>query len=298
MNRPVNILTLAFRGEKKEVVFETLEEQIRGNTDLVLLPEMWLGDDCPVQTKSSPLLKEISDFAEKHRCYVVCPLGYSEKEDGSQRLNSALVYDRKGELIYRYDKIFPWWNEFDFVPPITVGNSAGVFDADFGRVGIAICFDVNFSCIWEEMARCGAELVLWPSDYSAGRSLQAHAINYHYYIVTATRALDSALVDLNGDEVAYHKSEGMTAAHYTIDLDREIFHENFNMDKIEKLTKEVPGVKVEKHFTREQWLILSGDETSSVKELAKAYEMETLRDYLFRSQREINDDFCPYVSRK
>ena len=140
--------------------------------------------------------------------------------------------------------------------------------------------------------------MLWPSDYSAGRSLQAHAINYHYYIVTATRALDSALVDLNGDEVAYHKSEGMTAAHYTIDLDREIFHENFNMDKIEKLTKEVPGVKVEKHFTREQWLILSGDETSSVKELAKAYEMETLRDYLFRSQREINDGFCPRVSRK
>ena len=298
MNRPVNILTLAFRGEKKEVVFENLEEQIRENTDLVLLPEMWLGDDYPVQTKSSPLLKEISDFAAKHRCYVVCPLGYSEKGDGSQRLNSALVYDRKGEQVYRYDKIFPWWNEFDFVPPITVGNSAGVFDADFGRVGIAICFDVNFSCVWEEMARCGAELVLWPSDYSAGRSLQAHAINYHYYIVTATRALDSALIDLNGDEVAYHKSDSMTAAHYTIDLDREIFHENFNMDKIEKLTKEVPGVKVEKHFTREQWLILSGDETSSVKELAKVYEMETLRDYLFRSQREINDDFCPRVSRK
>ena len=298
MNRPVNIFVLAFRGEKKETVFETLEEQVKENTDLVLLPEMWLGDDYPVQTKGSSLLKEIGDFAAKHSCYVVCPLGYSEKEDGSQRLNSALVYDRKGELVYRYDKIFPWWNEFDFVPPITVGNSAGVFDADFGRVGIAICFDVNFSCIWEEMARQGAELVLWPSDYSAGRSLQAHAINYHYYIVTATRALDSALIDLSGDETAYHKSEGVTAAHYTIDLDREIFHENFNMDKIEKLTKEVPGVKVEKHFTREQWLILSGDETSSVKELAKAYEMETLRDYLFRSQKEINDTFCCGKGRK
>ena len=292
MNRPVNILALAFRGEKKEVVFEKLEEQIKENTDLVLLPEMWLGDDYPVQTKDSSLLKEIGDFAAKHSCYVVCPLGYSEKEDGSQRLNSALVYDRKGELIYRYDKIFPWWNEFDFVPPITVGTSAGVFDADFGRVGIAICFDVNFSCIWEEMARCGAELVLWPSDYSAGSSLQAHAINYHYYIVTATRACDSALIDLSGDEAAYHKSEGITAAHYIIDLDREIFHENFNMEKIEKLIRKVPGIRVEKHFTREQWLILSGDKNTSVKELAKAYEMETLREYLFRSQREINDAFC------
>ena len=62
MNRPVNIFVLAFRGEKKETVFETLEEQIRENTDLVLLPEMWLGDDYPVQTKGSSLLKEIGDF--------------------------------------------------------------------------------------------------------------------------------------------------------------------------------------------------------------------------------------------
>ncbi len=237
MNRPVNILALAFRGEEKDVVFEEIHRQVKENTDLILLPEMWMGDEFPVQTKDSLILKEMSDLAAQYQSYIVCPLAFSEKEDGSERLNSALVFDRKGELIYHYDKIFPWWNEFDFEPPITVGETAGVFDTDFGRVGIAICFDVNFSNVWEAMARAGVEIVLWPSDYSAGRSLQAHAINYHYYIVTATRACDSALIDLNGDEVAYQKSEGMLAVSYTIDLDREIFHENFNMDKIEKLTK-------------------------------------------------------------
>ncbi len=49
---------------------------------------------------------------------------------------------------------------------------------------------------------------------------------------------------------------------------------------------------METHYLREQWLVLSGDKNSSVKELARKYEIETLRDYLLRSQKEINDKFC------
>lgn len=292
VNRAVKILTLAFRGEKKEAVFSELRSRLQDDTDVVMLPEMWLGDDFPVQTAESDLLKEIAALAAEHHCYIICPLTFFDGENRAERFNSALVFDRKGELIYRYDKAFPWWNEFDFVPPVKPGDKAGIFDTDFGRCGIAICFDVNFPCFWEEMARGGAEIVFWPSDYSAGRSLQAHAINYHYYIVTATREGDSALIDLNGDEIQYNKSDGITSTYYTVDLDREIFHENFNIEKIAALTAAEPGIKVEKRYLREQWIVLSGDKDTSVKALAKEYNIEPLRKYIFRSQREINGNVC------
>ena len=90
MNRPVNILALAFRGEKKEVVFEKLEEQIKENTDLVLLPEMWLGDDYPVQTKGSSLLKEI---AQKTNQVVSCGGGIVLREE------NVLEMKKSGKII-------------------------------------------------------------------------------------------------------------------------------------------------------------------------------------------------------
>lgn len=291
MNRPVHILTLAFRGESPEAVFEAVEENLRSSTDILLLPEMWLGDDLPVQGPESALLKRVADVAQRHSCYVICPLAYCAADEKDMRYNTALVFDREGSCIYRYNKVFPWWDEFKFDPPCTPGGKAGCFQTDFGTCGIAICFDVNFPQLWADMADQGAEIVFWPSDYSAGRSLQAHAINHHYYIVSATRERDSALIDLTGDEIAYHKSEGITVCRYTVDLDRSIFHENYNMEKMQKLVDADCGISLERCFPREQWFILSGSEMVSVKEAAKEEGMEQLREYLHRSALEINPQY-------
>ena len=75
----------------------------------------------------------------------------------------------------------------------------GVYDADFGKIGFAICYDVNFPEVWEMLAAGGAELVVWPSAYSGGRSLMAHAINHHY-IVTSTLE-GTAVFDIIGEEI-------------------------------------------------------------------------------------------------
>ena len=46
----------------------------------------------------------------------------------------------------------------------TPGKEEPVFQCDFGKLGIQICYDMDFDYGWRELARKGAELVAWPSQ--------------------------------------------------------------------------------------------------------------------------------------
>ena len=77
-------------------------------------------------------------------------------------------------------------------------QDAGVYDADFGRIGFATCFDAKFPEVFQRLRDRGAELVVWPSAYSGFTELQAFALLHHYYIVTSTLTGDSILYDITG----------------------------------------------------------------------------------------------------
>jgi len=144
--------------------------------------------------------------------------------------------------------------------------------------------------VWKSLADQGAELVVWPSAYSAGISLQAQAINNHYYIVSATEARDCFAYDITGEQILYQKSKDINIAHVTLDLDRGIYHENFNLDKRGKLLKEhADDVKLEKSFEREAWFVLSAKRPGvSARALARQYGLEELRTYIDRSRAQID----------
>jgi hypothetical protein len=189
-----------------------------------------------------------------------------------------------------YDKVYPYWSEFEQKPPVQIGRDAPVHAADFGRVGMAICFDVNFPAVWQQLADQQAELVLWPSAYSAGSSLQAHALNHHFAIVTATSTGDCQVYDITGERIIDEKREDLNISRITLDLDRGIYHENFNRDKRARLLCERgQDVLLEKCLPREEWFVLRAKRPNvSARALAKAYGLEELRDYLSRSRREID----------
>lgn len=281
MSKLVKLLVLSFRDQDQEKIWKTIKEQADEDTDLILLPELWMGDRFPMQSPGSELLERASWTARELHSYLVCPAYVKE---GNQRLNSAVVFDRNGKCCYRYDKVFPYWDELKLIPPCSPGREAGVFQTDFGVCGVATCFDVNFPELWAELESRGAELILWPSDYSGGRALQAHAMTHHYYIVSATRYGDTAVYDITGDELLYNRSCSVTVSKVTLDLDRGLFHENFNMEKCANLLREQPGVFVERTFPREQWFLLAGTGKTSAGDLAREYGMEELRDYIRRSR--------------
>jgi len=255
--------------------------------DLIALPETWRGQGDGWETLDGPTISAVAALAKKHHTYIVCPI---DRRDGERRLNSAVLIDREGKVACVYDKVYPYWSEFDVKPPVSPGSEVPVYQADFGRVGMATCFDVNFPEVWERLADQGAELVIWPSAYSAGTSLQAHALNHHFTIVTSTWTCDCIVYDITGEEMLYEKTEGLNITRVTLDLDRCIFHQNFNIEKRDRLLKEHPDdVEQEKWLDREQWFVLRAKRPGvSARALAHEYGLEELRDYLDRSRREID----------
>ena len=287
--RYVKITSLSFFERPREEIFQTVERELQRGIDMLVLPETWTGEELS-ETLDTGVTTYLKQMARKYNAYIVNPI-YHE-DDGGKRYNSAVLISRAGEVMGRYDKYYPFWNEFSLSPKTEVGDSVPTFETDFGRIGLAICFDANFPGVWQKLSEAGAEIVVWPSAYSAGLSLQAHAINHNYYIVTATMCYDSAVYDITGREIFYQKKErGVPqAAHITIDMNREIFHFNFNLEKRDKLLLEHPDeVELEQVMNREEWFVLRGRKDSvSVKELAQEYGLESLSHYKYRSRVEID----------
>lgn len=265
-----------------------MEKAGSANVDVIALPEQCRGiNDKTEEDLNGPTVTAMAALTKKYNTYIVCPI---DRRSQNLRLNSVVLLDRSGKVGSVYDKIFPYWSEYDFRPPVDVGEEAQVYRADFGLLGFATCFDVNFPEVWKRLADKGAEVVIWPSAYSAGTSLQAHALNHHFYIVSVTQVSDCLAYDITGEKLFYQKSEKVNVATVTFDLDRGIYHENFNIPKRDKLLKEHPeDVEMEKWMQLEQWFILKAKRPGvSARELAKQYGMEELRHYLDRSRRSID----------
>lgn len=287
VGRPVRIVSLSFQGKALEEIARLVDEEGAKGADLVCLPETWRGQGDEWETLDGPTIATLAALASKHRTYIVCPI---DRRDGDRRLNSAVLLDRNGDVACVYDKVYPYWAEFDVEPPVQPGEDAPVFQADFGRIGMATCFDANFPEVWKRLADQGAELVVWPSAYSAGTTLQAHALMNHFYIVTSTQTKDCIVYDITGEEMLYEKSEDINITRVTLDLDRGIYHQNFNIAKRDKLLAEhADDVFQEKWMDREQWFVLKAKRPGvSARELAQQYGLEELRDYIDRSRREID----------
>src|SRR5205807_2086720 len=122
--------------------------------------------------------------------------------------------------------------------PVDVGGTAPVYEADFGKIGFAICFDANFPEVWQRLADLGAELVLFPSAYYPGARIQAYAFNHSYYIVGVTGGGYTQVYDITGRELLFDHSENMSISRIALDLDRGMYHTDFNVQKRDKLLRE------------------------------------------------------------
>jgi len=294
IGRPVRVVSVGFHpGRPLEQIATLVDAEGAAGSDLIVIPETCRGqNERSLESLDGPTVTAMSWLAQRHRTYIVCPI---DRKDGARRLNSAVLLDRQGQVACIYNKLYPVWQEECLkTPAVSPGDSATVYQADFGRVGLAICFDVNWPALWERMANQGAELVIWPSAYSAGRSLQAQAVNFHYYIVSATHVPDCLVFDIDGEQLVHdqnNRGDHLNVTRVTLDLDRCVFHQDLNLPhKRDRLLSEHgEDVAQEKWLPMEGWFVLKAKRPGvSVRALARQYELEELQHYINRSRCEID----------
>jgi predicted amidohydrolase len=290
LGRPVRIVSIGFQGTGMplERIEKHVDEEGARGADVIVLPETCRGQDASSEEPlNGPTITAMAALAAKHRAYIAVPI---DRRDQQRRLNTVVLLDRAGRVVCQYDKIFPYWSEYAVTPPVSPGDATKVYPADFGRIGFATCFDVNFPEVWKGLSEQRAELILWPSAYSAGISLQAHAINYHYYIVTSSATPDCIVYDITGERILYESAKDVNVSRVVLDLDRGIYHQNFNLDKLDKLLKEHDqDVAQEKWMGLEQWFVLKAKRPDvSARALAQQYGLEELPHYLERSRAAID----------
>ena len=288
MPRKVLICTLSGavtrnrEGRKLDIYLDLLEDAASLRPDVFCLPECFAdgGAGSPVRSEdiAEETLAALSAFAKKTRAYVVAG---SYERLGGETCNVAWLIGRDGALLGRYIKNHPVDNEHKR-RGVMSGTDVPVFDLDFGRVGVAICFDIGWPGVWRELADKGAELVFWPSMYDGGFPLQSYAWTHGYYIVSSSWDSHSRIIDKTG-RVLHSSSYWQGWTFGEVDLEKEIFHVGScgHRDEIIRkiLRKYGRGVTIES-LTEESYFTLESDIAEvTVPDIMKEFGFLNFRDF-------------------
>jgi hypothetical protein len=173
------------------------------------------------------------------------------------------------------------------------GTEAPAFDTDFGKIGAAICFDLNCDEVGRKLSESGARLVCFVSQFIGGRRLLHWPRDYGYYIVSCDSAM-SYVVDMTGRFIGgtgYDDNQvrwGALPPLYTtaINMDRVLFHLADNQDKFPAiLAKYGAGIEIESHYPEAHCTIASTMPDITVEDIVAEFKLEPWVDYLNRCRR-------------
>lgn len=153
------------------------EKAAAAGADLIALPEMFC---CPYETANFPLYAEkegeatwqfAADLARRLGIYLSAG-SMPEADEAGRVYNTAYVFDRQGRQIAKHRKMHLFdinvkdGQVFQESLTLTPGNDVTVFDTEFGRIGLCICYDFRFPELCRLMALQGALLILVPAAFN------------------------------------------------------------------------------------------------------------------------------------
>ncbi|MBF0428453.1 MAG: carbon-nitrogen hydrolase family protein [Magnetococcales bacterium] len=194
------------RGRNLEVASQLMEAACRQGARLLVLPENFSffgGSEeekraAREDAKTGPSLTFLQTFAARWRVWIVGGSIPVADPSSNKVLNVCFVVDESGCVRGRYDKIHLFdvdvgdgtrYRESDFVQP---GTHPVVVETPFGRLGLAICYDLRFPELFRVLSSLHAELIALPAAFTVitGRDhweilLKARAIENFSYLLAA-----------------------------------------------------------------------------------------------------------------
>ena len=246
--------------ENKHKNLETANEFIKKvaseGCDLAILPEMFT---TPYKTENFPLYAEfegdksfntLSNMAKENSIYLVGG-SIPEKDEKNLIYNTSYVFNRNGQKIAKHRKIHLFDIDvedgqcFKESDTLTAGNKITVFDTEFGKIGLCICFDFRFPELGRLMAQMGAQIIIVPAAFNMTTGPA------HWDLMFRSRAVDNQVYtvgcapsrDVNGCYISYGNSIVVSPwgdIIYKMDEKEGYKIIELDLDYVKKIRKELP----------------------------------------------------------
>ena len=166
--------------------------------DFVILQEMFC---CPYQTQNFPVYAEeeggpvwqqLSEYANQYGIYLIGG-SMPEKDAEGKVYNTSYIFDRQGKQIGKHRKVHLFdidvtgGQTFKESDTLTAGDHDTVFDTEFGRMGVILCFDIRFPELARMMVNDGAKAIFVPAAFNMTTGPA------HWELSFRTRALDNQI---------------------------------------------------------------------------------------------------------
>ena len=277
----IQMSTVADKMENVRTVKAYLEKIKDENPDFVILPEMFC---CPYQTENFPIYAEkeggpvwqqLSGYAKQYGIYLIGG-SMPEKDAEGNVYNTSYIFDREGKQIGKHRKAHLFdidvkgGQTFKESDTLTAGDSDTVFDTEFGKMGVMLCFDIRFPELSRMMVNDGTRIVFVPAAFNMTTGPA------HWELSFRTRALDNQIY-MVGCAPARDVSAGYISWGHSIVTDpwgrvidmldekKGILLAELDMDYEEQVREELPLLKSRRKdiYQLSQNLFNSGNSTES-----------------------------------
>jgi nitrilase len=201
------------------------ESAVRAGAQVVVLPENfgYMGDsnhDIPRIKESDgrgPLQDFLAHLAQRLGIWVVGGTVPLEARDPSKARAACLVYDDQGRRAARYDKIHLFdvellqnGEKYEESASFEPGQKVVVTDTPFGRLGLAVCYDLRFPELFRGLVNQGAEWIAMPAAFTAvtGKA--------HWETLVRARAIENLVHLVAAAQGGFHVNGRETYGHSMI----------------------------------------------------------------------------------
>lgn len=136
--------------------------------DLVVVPEFFATStdyvNHVVDENGGEILDTVKKLAKHYHTNFIA--GSIVRKVGNKLYNSSFALNRNGEVIGIYDKIhlFNYFGGQECTKS-TPGSKICCVDFDFGKTGIAICFDIRYPLQFRDMMKLGVKMIVLPTAW-------------------------------------------------------------------------------------------------------------------------------------
>lgn len=294
MARFVNVGSLLFeqgqcqgRPDAGEIVLRETEQSLNAlkgtGLDLIVLSEsvesIGMGiEDAEEVDHPGPFLKLYMDFASSAQCHVA---GSIKLREGDTVHNSVVFVGPDGNVLGAYHKANLTFGEME--GGLTSGKAAVVVDTAIGRLGGAICFDLNFEWIRKQYSTLQPDIMVFASVYHGGFMQKLWAYECGAFFISALPFHGGGILDPLGEPLALTDCYA-PVARARINLDRAVVHLDYNREKFADMKKQY-GDEIEISIPKNLGpaLIYSLSQNRTAADIVREFELELRTDYMQRA---------------